>query len=129
MRKKNSKAEFGRQRSECLIRNFRESIARQSVISRIKALQEAADAPAPRFWVSEARATRVIAELLRGNDLTEGMIPEKRRMYLEILERVKRMTAFFPEKPLGDIVFEVVNSPAPSSFISAETTYKIILKK
>lgn len=128
MRKKESCVEFGRQRSECLLRNFRESIARQSIISRIKALEEAVAAPAPRFWVSEARATRVIRELLKGNDLTEGMLPEKRRMYKEILSRVKKAMNQHPEMPLGDIVFYIVNSPAPESYMQPDTAYKKLLE-
>ena len=126
MRKPNSIPEFASQRSSLLIKNFRESIARQSVISAKKAFQEAADAPAPRFWVSEARATRIISLMMRGVDLTEGMIPEKRKMYLEIFSRVKRLREKLPQAPLGDLVFEVVNNPAPSSFISPVSVARIV---
>ena len=126
MRKKNSKCEFASQRHESLLKNFRASLAQQSVISARRAFEDAVNAPAPRFWVTEARATRVISMLLKGVDLTEGMLPEKRRMYLEILRRVKERLDRTPEVPLGDIVFDVVNSEAPCAYMSPETVKKIL---
>ena len=126
MRKKNSIAEFTSERSECLLRNFRESLARQSKISINRALKDAAEGPAPRFWVSEARATRIIMQLLKGDDLTQGMYPEKRKMYLEILRRVKEIKEKNPEIPVGDIVFDIVNSPAPSSYLTPDRAYRYI---
>lgn len=126
MRKKNCKAEFSSQRSQALLLNFRRSLAQQSRISSKKAFQDAAEMPAPRFWVTEARATKVISALLKGVDLTEGMYPEKRKMYLEILARVKQRLALNPTEPLGDIVFDIVNSPAPSSYMTPDRAYRII---
>ena len=118
MKKKNACLEFADQRSESLIRNFRESIARQSQISAMRAFEDAANAPAPRFWVSESRAARIISMMLKGEDPTEGMYSEKREMYLEIYRRVLKMQAEEPDMPLGDIVFTVVNSRAPRFFMS-----------
>ena len=127
MKKKNCRCEFASERSELLLRNFRESLARQSRISARKAFQEAVDAPAPRFWVSEARAMRVITCLMKGeSEILDGMHPKKREMYGEIFRRVKRMKAENPVVPLGDIVFEVVNNTAPESYLSADYVSRII---
>lgn len=128
MRKKNSRCDFSSQRSMALLNNFRAYLAEQSFISAQKAFNYAANAPAPRFWVSEARATLIISALLKGKDLTEGMYPEKRKMYLEILRRVKEMQAENPSMPIGDIVFEVVNSPAPSSYLTWDRAKRYINK-
>lgn len=121
--------DFTDQRSLLLLRNFRESIARQSFISVKKAFRDAADAPAPRFWVSEARATRIIAMLLKGEDATQGMHSLKRAMYLEIFSRVKKLMAQSPDTPLGDIVFDVVNSPAPKSYLTPDYAGRLIYKR
>lgn len=126
MRKKNSIPEFSTQRSKSLLQNFRASLAVQSQISLIKAFKMAAECPAPRFWVSEARATQIISSLLKGDILLEDMYPEKSKMYGEILRRVQEIRTRHPEMPLGDIVFEVVNSPAPSSYLSWHRAAKII---
>lgn len=125
MKKKNCKCEFSSERSEFLLKNFRESIARQSRISLQHAFMDAVDAPAPRFWVSEVRAMRVISMMMKSKDILEGMHSQKRKMYLEIYERVMEMKRLNPNTPLGDIVFEVVNSPAPSSYITWQYAKKI----
>lgn len=126
MKKKNCRCEFSSERSEFLLRNFRESIAAQSQISLKRAFQDAADAPAPRFWVSEARAARVVGLLLKGIDATEGMHPEKRRMYLEIYRRFLDLRKEQPESCIGDLVFQIVNSEAPCSYLSSEWAGRII---
>ena len=130
MKKKNCKCEFTSERSELLLRNFRESIARQSQISAAKAFRDAVEAPAPRFWVSEARAMRIISFLLKGRDeVLDGMHPKKREMYREIFKRVKTMKEENPGMPLGDVVFEVVNAPAPESYISWEWAGRLISRQ
>ena len=126
MRKKDSIAEFSAERSECLLRNFRESLARQSKISVARAFGDAVDAPAPRFWVSEVRALKIVRRMLNGDDPTGAMNREKVRMYHEIFKRVLERMEKEPETPLGDIVFDVVNSPAPSSYLEPTTAKRII---
>lgn len=126
MRKKNSGAEYASQRSELLLRNFRESIARQSRISAAKAFREVAEMPAPRFWVTEARATRIVRMMIKDMEVVEGMKPEKRQMYLEIYRRVREKLQANPSLPLGDAVFEVVNSPAPKTYLTVRYVAQII---
>ena len=127
MKKKNSNCEFSSERSEILIKNFRESLARQSRISASKAFKEAVEAPAPRFWVSEARAVRVVSMLFKGQtEILESMHASKREMFLEIFKRVKHIKETMPEVPLGDIVFQVVNDPAPKSYLTWQWAAKII---
>lgn len=111
------------------MQNFRASIARQSQISFARAFKDAAEAPAPRFWVSEARATRIISLMLKGENPLDGMRKEKREMYLEIFSRVKVIRESNPGLPLGDIVFEVVNSEAPRSYIHPAWAQRLILNE
>ena len=127
MRKVNSVSEFSSERSELLLNHFRKSIATQSVISASRAFHEAAEAPAPRFWVSEAQAVRVINRMAKGEDPTVDMFPEKRDMYREIFRRVMEIKREHPEMTLGDIVFTVVNSEAPKSYISDVRAAQIIM--
>lgn len=129
MRKKNAISEFSDQRSRMLLQNFRESIATQSKISFKRAFKEAAEAPAPRFWVSEARAVRVISMMLKGDDALSGMRPEKRAMYEEIFRRVQEKKKQNPGAVLGDIVFEIVNSEAPRSYIDWQWAQRLILNE
>ena len=126
MRKKNAGAEFKDHRSLLLINNFHKAIAAQSQISLQRALQGAADAPAPRFWVSEARATIVISQMLRGLNPTASMFKEKKEMYEEIFRRVSALRLKEPHAPLGDLVFRVVNDSAPKSYLNWQSVMKIV---
>ena len=127
MKKKNCCCEFASERSETLLRNFRESLARQSQISAMKAFSDAVEAPAPRFWVSEVRAMRIISFLMKGNEeILESMHRKKKEMYLEIFRRVKSIRESDPEISLGDAVFQVVNSTAPESYITPGWCAKIL---
>ena len=128
MKKKNCKCEFASQRSELLLKNFRESIARQSKISAMRAFREATETPAPRFWVSEARATRIINMMMKGTDILESMQTEKRKMYVEIYKRVMKLKEENPGMALGDAVFEVVNQPAPRFYLAAVSAKNLINK-
>ena len=126
MKKRNCISEFSTQRSEFLLQNFRRSIAEQSRISMRRAFQEAADAPAPRFWVGESRAAIVIGMMMRGEDPTPGMSAEKGNMYREIYVRVMALRETEPEATIGDLVFRVVNSPAPKSYLAWGTAKNVI---
>lgn len=125
-KRKKSACEFSSQRSEFLIRNFREAIARESFITAKKIFQDVTELPAPRFWVSEIRALKVIQAILRGEDVLEGMLPHKREMYKEIYRRVTELRLKNPDTPLGDLVFEVVNSEAPCSYMGWDRAGKLI---
>lgn len=89
----------------------------------------AVEAPAPRFWVSEVRALTVIRRMLAGEDVTAGMNPEKKEMYLEICRRVRKAMKEETGLKLADAVFDVVNNPAPRSYLSVERAKKIIYKR
>lgn len=126
MKKPNSICEFKEQRSRLLLENFRESIRRQSQISAQRAFREAIDTPAPRFWVSEARAAAVVKMMMRGEDPTENMLPEKRKMFLEIFQRVSDLLEKEPDTPVGDAVFRVVNGDAPNYYMSIKHAQRLI---
>lgn len=129
MRKLNSTAEFEAQRRRFLIDNFRQVIARQSRIAVEKAFLQTAAMPAPRFWVSEARAAAVVGKMMADEAYVEGMVEEKREMYREIYRRFSKIRRQCPEMTISDIVFEVVNAPAPRSYISWQRVRSIINKE
>ena len=120
------KREFDNQRSLLLLRNFRESIAAQSRICAAKTFHEIVNLPAPRFWVSEARAARICSLMRKGHDVTVSMTPEKRDMYREIYRRVEALRAEHPEMSVGDLVFTVVNSEAPRYYLSPKRAEQLI---
>lgn len=122
------KSEFSSQRSKLLLENFRKSIAVQSIISAKRAFRDAAEAPAPRFWVGEARAARIISRMKKGDDPTVDMLDEKKEMYREIYRRFLELEKEHPDWPVGDLVFTVINNPAPKSYMAWRTAKQIINK-
>ena len=126
MKKPNSNAEFEAHRRKFLIQNFRRAIAAQSQIAVEQTFRQIADAPAPRFWVSEPRAAAVIGKMLHGEDPTPLMYKEKREMYREIFRRFRALRPSRPGVSIAEIIFDIVNSPAPRSYISWHRVRNII---
>ena len=126
MKHKNSVSDFTSERNDFLLNRFREELARQSKVSLDRAFKVAADAPAPRFWVSEARAAAVIGHMLRGRDVTASMFGEKKRMYEEIFRRFSILREERPDATIADLAFEVVNQEAPCSYLSEDRARVIV---
>lgn len=129
MKKINSTAEFEAFRRKFLLENFRRVLASQSQIAIANAFQTTADSPAPRFWVSEARAAAVIGKMLAGEDPTTEMFEAKKEMYREIFRRFAKIRGENPSMSISEIVFEVVNGAAPKSYLSWHRVRSIIYKE
>lgn len=78
-----------------------------------------------RFWVSSERATIVVSEMRRGNDLS-FMNPCKRAMYEEIKKRVDALEKKTGETRLCILVEQVVCQPAPEFYLTPGSA-KVIL--
>lgn len=88
--------------------------------------QEVAESEASKFWIDEDRAVRLVREHRRG-------IVQKRKpreaMAAEITRRTEAMLNQNPKLSLTDAVFEVVNSPAPSYYISERSVRRAIASR
>lgn len=129
MRKKNAVCDFDSDRRRFILKCFRSAIAAQSVTDRNKAFHIASSAPAPRFWVSEARAAAVIGKMLAGDDPTPSMNPEKGEMYREIFARFLEAREYRPDDSIADILFDVVNTEAPRSYLSWQRTRSLVYEE
>ncbi len=58
----------------------------------------------------------------------DNMMPQKLKMYEEILRRVEGIRARKPGHPLSDAVFEAVNSPAPEFYLTDDSARVIIYR-
>lgn len=126
MRKKNSTSEFAPERNRFLLENFRSAIAHQSQIECERIFKKVSDLPAPRFWVTEHRAAAIIGKLLAGEDPTESMNPEKKRMFQEIFSRFMKLRPLRQDATILDLVAEIIYDAAPSSYISWRRVRNII---
>lgn len=117
MKKKYSHFEYEEERNEDLMRAYRE-VRDKNPDMKARDIDEAVSRmPSKRFWVSEERASIVISAMLKGRKY-EKMGKTKREMYDEILRRVVELRRQMPDETLSEIVFRVVNSPAPKFYLT-----------
>ena len=118
MKNKKSKSDYIGTRNEELRARLIERMGRYP--GRLDLLwEEIATLPAGRFYISEERAARLLSHRRRTGSWPRGIKPHRCLMLEEIWRRVELARRRNPEKSLSDIVFEVVNSPAPSLYITA----------
>lgn len=118
MKKAGNKCDFNSARDAAIMRAFRAAARCTPIYNYDILAREVASSPCERFWVSEERATIVVSEIIRGVDSLSSMLPTKRRMFEEIYRRVLHLRSHRQNSPLGSLVAEVVNSPAPEFYLS-----------
>lgn len=119
---------FAHQRNTELLRAFRRTCREKGIINIAEVSAITANSPCSRFWVSEERAAVVVADMLRGRPVLESMRPLKREMFQEIYNRFFAIYSEQPQRSVSDIVFEVVNSPAPKFYIEPRSVMEYIYK-
>ncbi len=85
--------------------------------------------PCSRFWVSEERASVVIGAMLhKGPEKALESIknPQRRAMFKEIYRRVRKLQQHQPGLTIYELVSDVVHTPAPCFYLSAESIDKLL---
>ena len=126
MKHKGCILEFTNQRNKELMKTFRKTLGEFSFIDIKKVSEVVVNSPCSRFWVSEDRAYIVISVMMKGQYALDSMHQYKREMFLEIFKRVQAMREENPEMPMDDIIFDVVNSPAPKFYMKPRYAMNII---
>lgn len=140
MKKKGSKCDYIAERNKNLRREFLARLGRNGrKLDDI--FTELAGVGADRFYISEEQAVRLIhnSEFIMHNYGEEARNPETRirkggynrrrqLMVAEIARRVRELRSQSPGMQLKEAVFRVVNSPAPSFYISPSTIKTIIYR-
>lgn len=119
---------FTAERNKALLDAYRYHIKNTSFIRLYNIGSKIVNSPAPRFWVSEERATAVVSALFRGNNILECMRPSKREMFQEIFNRVSIIKSKSPDMPLSKIVAMVVNAPAPKFYMEVSSVIELLFK-
>ncbi len=120
--------EFTDERNRELMRAFRQVLSQRKFIDIAEISQTVVNMPCSRFWVSEERATGVVAALIKGKPVLDVMRPTKREMFTEIFRRVMDIRKECDGLPLAIIVMRVVNSPAPKFYMKPRCAMEIIYK-
>ena len=119
---------FASQRNSELLRAYRNAIRKCNIIRIDEISLITVNTPCSRFWVSEERATAVVSAIYRGYPILDTMNPLKREMFQEIYNRSMAILSEHPDQRLSDIVFHVVNSPAPKFYITPRSAMEYISK-
>ncbi len=119
---------FTRERNAALLKAYREQIDAVGYVRLNEIVEKIVNSPSPRFWVSEERAAAVVSAIMRGKPVLETMRRSKREMFEEIHRRVVALKEVHPDWHLCQLVFEVVNSPAPKFYMEASSAQERLFK-
>lgn len=123
-----SKMEYSDERVADLMRTYDRHIAECAQIRMPDIYKAVVESPAKRFWVSDMRASVVVAAMMRGERKHLRMRPLKREMFVEIYRRVLELRQQHPDWTTSALCAEVVTQPAPRFYLSAGSAKLIICK-
>ena len=128
MKKTGNTSDFKEERDQDLHRSFMEVLKTAVGVPLREMFGLAAARPSRRFWVSEGRASIVIGAMMRGEALSDKVLPKRRAMYEEIYRRVRQCMEENPRLCMTHAVNEVVYQPAPEFYIEPEAARSIIYR-
>ena len=118
--------EYNEERDQDLWRTYLEVRQSLELLSEEDAVQRVVSSVAPRFYVSDERAARVVSWIDGGNDRVQRMLPLRLEMFDEIYRRTKSLREEHPDWCLRDLVRHVVNRPAPQFYLTPGSGYMIL---
>lgn len=127
MKNKGSIAEYSEDRIQDLLKVYFGYIRECDFINAHDVFTHIVDSPAPRFYVSEPRATVVITKLLQGGDISK-MHKTKQEMYREIYSRYIEEKKKHPTLSVAHVVGIVIEQQAPKFYLAPESARVMILK-
>lgn len=95
-------------------------------VPRMEIYRRVAQSRARRFWVVPSSAKRTLYRMMYGKPIS-NQNPERRRMYHEIIARVREYMHNNTRASLSQAVKWVVSQPAPEFYLSINTVKHIIL--
>ena len=125
MKKKGTISQLKHQRDDDLMRVYLLELAGRPHILLPEVLKAVVASPSKRFWVTSERASIVIYNMMKGDEL-EYMRPLKRKMFREIYRRVMKLKANYPQLSIPILTEQVVAEPAPEFYITPGSAKVII---
>lgn len=126
MKKIGSTLEFKAERNSEILKAYRQEAMKSETLS-LRVISEAiVKYPQSRFWVSEERATKVVALMDARPEAYRHMSTPKQRMYAEIYRRVDALRQQRPGDSLVSLVRDVVYEPAPELYMEPSNVTQII---
>ena len=129
MKKKGNRCDYTVSRNEELVEAFRKRLGKKSV--NVKDIfSDLTRAGASRFYISEERAFRLVRAMLNGEPIPgyDLFIPQRRRLLQDIARLTEELMEGNPGMSLRDAVYQAVNSPAPSFYLTTGSIRTIIYR-
>ncbi|MCM1376943.1 MAG: hypothetical protein NC097_04815 [Clostridium sp.] len=117
MKKKGNVCDFSEERNRQLRKVYRKMLADTRLRSAKAIFAAMAVQPAPRFFVNESRALTVIRHRQRTGEFPI-LVGSRLSMYEEIWRRFVSVRGINKVDSDYDLIFDIVNSPAPSFYLT-----------
>lgn len=127
MKKIGSVCDYINDRDKELYHRYREAIATAQTIKLDDILLSVIHSRTSRLWLSENRAAEIIKSFIRADGKFKPN-PKRAEIYNEVWRRYRRLRSKRPNDAFSDIVFDVVNSPADSFYLTIGSAKVIICK-
>ena len=127
MKKIGSVCDHINDRDKELYHRYREALATAQTIKLDDILLSVIHSRTSRLWLSENRAAEIIKSFIRADGKFKPN-PKRAEIYNEVWRRYRRLRSKRPNDAFSDIVFDVVNSPADSFYLTIGSAKVIICK-
>ena len=127
MKKIGNVCDYINDRDKELYHRYREAIATAQTIKLDDILLSVIHSRTSRLWLSENRAAEIIKSFIRADGKFKPN-PKRAEIYNEVWRRYRRLRSKRPSDAFSDIVFDVVNSPADSFYLTIGSAKVIICK-
>ena len=127
MKKIGSVCDYINDRDKELYHRYREALATAQTIKLDDILLSVINSHTSRLWLSENRAAEIIKSFIRADGKFKPN-PKRAEIYSEVWRRYRRLRSKRPNDAFSDIVFDVVNSPADSFYLTIGSAKVIICK-
>lgn len=127
MKKIGSVCDYIKDRDKELYHRYREALATAQTIKLDDILLSVINSRTSRLWLSENRAAEIIKSFIRADGKFKPN-PKRAEIYSEVWRRYRRLRSKRPNDAFSDIVFDVVNSPADSFYLTIGSAKVIICK-
>ena len=127
MKKIGSVCDYINDRDKELYHRYREALATAQTIKLDDILLSVIHSRTSRLWLSENRAAEIIKSFIRADGKFKPN-PKRAEIYNEVWRRYRRLRSKRPNDAFSDIVFDVVNSPADSFYLTVGSAKVIICK-
>ena len=102
-------------------------LSADSTLTIQRAWELAVCQPASRWWISEERAAQAIGWWMK-HPVTDRELTPRERCYADLTDRYTRRLAANPELTCQQFVRDIIDTPAPEYYLSANTARKISLQ-